>query len=267
MPTNSKQLNVLIVDDEKDACENLKFILSEYIEEPINVLGVANNTQQAEELIANLHPDAIFLDIEMPNENAFQFLERISPVNFEIVFVTAYDEYAIKAFKLNAVDYILKPISIAELGNAVKRLEERVSYKKMFQHSNDTFSDIGKQLNNKSKAIKITLKETNTIEVVEFKHILFLEAQGSYSRILFLKNDVSKEKIMSVSLSDYEELLPSDLFYRIHKSYLINRLHVNNIIRDDIGQVVINNEYTLPVSRRRLATLIEFLKNDDYNNE
>ncbi|MCF8449507.1 MAG: LytTR family DNA-binding domain-containing protein [Taibaiella sp.] len=263
MHTNSKALSVLIVDDEKDACENLKYILSEYIEEPISVMGVANSTREAEDLINKKRPDAIFLDIEMPKENAFEFLERVSPVNFEIVFVTAYDDYAIRAFKLNAVDYILKPISIPELSNAVKRLSERVSYKKLIQKPSETYNDIGRQINNRSKALKITLRETNTIEIVEFKHILFLEAHGSYSRVIFLKNDVSKEKIMSVSLSDYEELLPPDMFYRIHKSYLINRLHVNNIIRDDIGQVVVNNEFTLPVSRRRLATLIDFLKNND----
>src|ERR1700740_2529996 len=122
MPADHLSLNVLIVDDEMEACANLQHILSEYVDKEINIVGIANNTREAEAAIAKAAPAAVFLDIEMPNENAFHFLERIAPFNFEVIFVTAYDEYAVKAFKLNAVDYILKPISINELNQAVQRL-------------------------------------------------------------------------------------------------------------------------------------------------
>src|ERR1700689_5825299 len=125
MPSDNALLNVLIVDDEMEACDNLKNILMEYVDKEINIAGIANNTREAEAQINNFLPDAVFLDIEMPNENAFHFLSRISPFGFEVIFVTAYDEYAIKAFKLNAVDYILKPISIAELTAAVQKLKEK----------------------------------------------------------------------------------------------------------------------------------------------
>ncbi len=267
MSLNSGQINVLIVDDEKGACENLTNILTEYAGADINILGTANSTAEAEALIDRTQPDAVFLDIEMPNENAFQFLERISPVNFEVVFVTAYDEYAIRAFKLNAVDYLLKPISIAELVGAAKKLKERVEYKKLVSGVPASYTDIGKQVISKTKSHRITLKDANNIEVVDFKNILFVEAQGSYSKIMFLKNSATKEKIMSVSLSDYEELMPPESFYRIHKSYLINCVHVKRIIRDEVGQVVINHEFTLPVSRRRFGPLIEFLKTNDYYDD
>src|SRR5690242_15259365 len=126
MPANSKSLQVLIVDDEKKACTNLKNILLEFVDPGIVIAGIANSTAEAESLIADTTPDAIFLDIEMPTENAFHFLDRISPVNFEVIFVTAYEEYAVRAFRLNAVDYILKPISIAELKKAVQRLKDRI---------------------------------------------------------------------------------------------------------------------------------------------
>ncbi len=245
----------------------MKNLLQEFAGSDINIVGIANNTRQAEALLGRTAPDAVFLDIEMPNENAFQFLDRISPINFEVVFVTAYDEYAIRAFKLNAVDYILKPISIAELQEAVKKLKERVGYKKMMAGPTASYTDLGKMVSTKAKSQKITLKDGNNIEVVDFKNILFVEAQGSYSRVLFTKNNATKEKIMSVSLSVYEELMPEEMFYRIHKSYLINCTHVKRIIRDEIGQVVINNEFTLPVSRRRFGTLIEFLKNNDHYHE
>src|SRR4051812_32436582 len=124
MPANEKAMRVLIIDDEQEACDNLKNILSEYIDSNIHVLRTANDTIAAQWLITELNPDAIFLDIDMHNENAFEFLQRIYPYNFEIIFVTAYDEFAIKAFKLNAIDYILKPINIDELTNAIIKLRE-----------------------------------------------------------------------------------------------------------------------------------------------
>jgi two-component system, LytTR family, response regulator len=267
MSTNPGQINVLIVDDERGACENLKNILTEYAEDDICILGTANSTAEAELLIENTQPDALFLDIEMPNENAFQFLERVSPVPFEVVFVTAYDEYAIRAFKLNAVDYILKPISILELVEAVKKLKERIEYKKLMANVTTSYTDIGKQISSRAKSQRITLREANSIEMVEFKNILFVEAQGSYSKVMFLKNNAAREKVMSVSLSDYEEIMPPEMFYRIHKSYLINCVHVKRIIREEVGQVVINDEFTLPVSRRRFAPLLEFLKSNDYYDD
>lgn len=266
MNAASNEIGVVIVDDETGACENLKNLLSEYCGEGISLLGVANSTFDAERLIDKVTPDALFLDIEMPPENAFQFLERISPVNFEVVFVTAYDEYAIRAFKLNAVDYILKPISITELVDATRKLRERIEYKRLSLGGTVSYTDMGRQMASKGRMQKLTLKDAANIEVVDFRNILFFEAQGSYSRVMFMKNESVREKVMSTSLSDYEDMMPGDVFYRIHKSFLINCQHVKNIIRDDVGQVVINNEFTLPVSRRRFGALLEFLKSNDYYN-
>ena len=104
MTENIKPLKVLIVDDERKACTNLKNLLLEYVDPALNIAGMANDTREAQIQISKHEPDAVFLDIEMPNENAFQFLERVSPVDFVVIFVTAYDEYAIKAFELNGVD-------------------------------------------------------------------------------------------------------------------------------------------------------------------
>jgi len=261
-------INVLIVDDEIEACENLRNILTEFVDSDIRILGIANSTFEAEEQIARLKPDAVFLDIEMPNENAFKFLDRIAPFNFEVTFVTAYDEYALKAFRLNAVDYILKPISIPELIGAVAKLRERIKFRKVINKSKGvSYSEISGIITHKTKNQKITLKDGNNIEVVDFRNIFFIEAQGSYSRILFSKYNTVRELVMSVSLADYEEMLPTDIFYRIHKSYLINCGHVKKILRDDANQVVVHSDFTLPISRRRFAPLLEFLKNNDYYDE
>jgi two-component system, LytTR family, response regulator len=269
MTETEQIIDVLIVDDEKEACTNLKNIITEYFDDGINVAGKAHNTREAEKQISKLHPDAVFLDIEMPNENAFRFLERIAPFSFEVIFVTAFDEYAIKAFKLNAVDYILKPISIPELGQAIRKLKDKIRVKKILTENSNTLSyaDLANQLTNRVKNHKITLKDNNIVEVVDFKDIYFVEAQGSYIRVLFLKDDLVKEIIMSGSLTDYEELLPPEMFFRIHKSYVINCLHVKKIIRGEFAEAVVKENYNLPISRRRYTALIDFLKSNNYYSE
>ncbi len=264
MPSSGKPIRILIVDDEKKACTNLKNILFEFVDPGLNVVGVAYNTTEAEEQIKRLAPHAVFLDIEMPNENAFHFLERISPFSFEVIFVTAYEEYAIKAFRLNAIDYILKPISINELKNAVQKLKDRIRYKKILNEKNSSFTELADQISSKAKQHKITLKDNNNTSIVDFKDIYFIEAQGSYSRIVFLKGQFVKEMTLSNPLSDYEELLPSDQFYRIHRSYLINCAHIKQIVSDGHNSVIMKDDLPIPISRRRYASLIEFLETHDY---
>lgn len=255
-------INVLIVDDEKRACANLKNKLAGFAD--IRVLDMALNTAEAEILIRSLKPDAVFLDIQMPRENAFQFLDRIGTVDFEIIFVTAYDDYAVRAFKLNALDYILKPIDAGELSVAVHKLRERIGMNNLIRTYETSFTELSDSMLNNTRQTKVVLRSTNHSEIVAFKDIYFIEAQGSYSRILFLQNEVVREMTMSVSLSDYEEMLPSDLFYRIHKSYLINCSHVNRILTGETNYVVVKHEYTLPVSRRRFFPLKKILKNYGY---
>ncbi len=260
-------LKVVIVDDEKEACLNLESIFKDYFYNRLNVAGMAQNTKEADLLIRKSAPDAVFLDIEMPNENAFNYLARIAPFNFEVVFVTAYDEYAVKAFKLNAVDYLLKPLSINEVGLAIQKLYDKINLKFLLSENSNALTELSQQVLNKAKAHKITLRDNNIIEVVDFKDIYFVEAQGSYIRVVFLKESGVKEIIMSGSLTDYEELLPVDFFFRIHKSYLINCMHVKKIIKDEYNQVVIHENFLLPVSRRRYTPLLDFLKRNDFYNE
>lgn len=263
----SRPVSILIVDDEQEACINLKNMLDEYVGMSVDIVGMANSTRDAERMIERLKPDAILLDIEMPRENAFNFLERISPVDFEVMFVTAYDDYAIRAFKLNAVDYILKPISIKELKEAISKLIDRVRVKHVIGNGQNAFNDIASQVTGKIKGSKIILKDNNIVEVVDFKDIYFIEAQGSYFKVVFIKDNIQRDIVMSGSLTDYEELLPPELFFRIHKSYVINCMHVKRILKDGPCFVVVKPEVVLPVSRRRYPLLIEFLKNNDFNNE
>ncbi|MCW3122342.1 MAG: response regulator transcription factor [Flavipsychrobacter sp.] len=256
-------MKVLLVDDEKKACTNLKNIIREFIDPNIEIVGFAHSTKEAEIKIKQHTPDAVFFDIEMPNENAFLFLERLTHVNFEIIFVTAYDEYAVKAFRYNAIDYILKPISIEELRIAVDKLKEKITFKKIRSERTISYQQLSNDIQNKVKAQKITLKDGNGIEVVAIKDICYIEAQSSYSKILFLTTAGVKEMLLTGPLSDYEDLLPEDTFYRIHRSYLVNCSHLKKIINGDTINVLLGNNINLPVSRRRYADFLNYL---NYNN-
>lgn len=256
-------INVLIIDDEEEACDNLKNILSQYIDSNISVVGAAHNTVEGEELINKFNPDAVFLDIEMPEENAFEFLERIHPFDFDIVFITAYDEFAIKAFRLNAIDYILKPIDIDDLANAIQKLKDRIYYKHYVQ-SNARQVSVLKQISNKELQHKLTLRSLNQLEIVDFKDIYSIEGQGSYCKISFNKAGVQKEIITSFIIADYEDVLPAELFYRVHKSYLVNCLQIEKILINGSYSVVLKSNEHIPVSRRRYNDFINFLKENNF---
>lgn len=256
----SQKLRVLLVDDEPDACQNLRRILNDYVDPDIEIAGIAHNTRDAERLTQQLRPDALFLDIDMPGENAFQFLERLGEISFEVVFVTAYDAYAVRAFRLNAVDYILKPLNIDELDRTVRRLRERLA----FRHLSDSqiYGALAGQINGRKEQMQIILRDNNCAEVVTFSRLLYAEAMGSYARVVFLSPEgVEKSMVLSHSIAEYEELFPSHLFFRIHRSYLVNRTYIRELLRnEDQNAVVLYNKKSLPVSRRRYADLLVFLK-------
>ncbi len=252
-------MNAIIVDDENKACTNLEKMLKTYAGPGINIMGIANSTAEAEILINKYNPDVVFLDIEMPDENAFEFLERISPISFEIVFATAYDEFAVKAFRLNAIDYILKPLRLNDLKNAVGKIKDRLQYKSLMQRQDISYTSLYNQVSNTTGEQSITLRDLDGIEVLNFKDIYYVEAHGSYSKFVFLKDGEMRETLSSYPLSYYEELLPVNTFYRIHRSYILNCQHIKNITTD-CSQVTVSNNTTLPVSRRRFQGMLGFLK-------
>lgn len=255
----SHLIRVLLIDDEEAACVNLENIIRNYIKTPIEIVGIANDTIQAERLIHELKPDAVFIDIEMPGENAFQFLDRISPLDFEVIFVTAYDEYAMKAFKLNALDYILKPISIEELNNAVNKLCDKLTSNRILNQLG-FYRSFSQQLNDKTESTCITFRTQTSIEIVNFADIHFIEAQGSYSKVMYQTNNAQRNLTLSHPISEYEEILPKEIFFRTHKSYIVN-LNLIERITNDNGSFVTLGNVQIPVSRRRYAELVLVLNN------
>ncbi|HTN17084.1 MAG TPA: LytTR family DNA-binding domain-containing protein [Chitinophagaceae bacterium] len=255
-------IKALLLDDEPDACRNLNSILSNYWKDTIEVAGYAFNTTTAEQLITQHVPDVLFIDIEMPGENAFQFLQRIAPLSFEVIFVTAYDDYALKALKLNAVDYILKPISLEELEEAISKLCVKLERKhgKERPEPGTNYSELGEQVLNDVHADKVVLKSRNEVFVVQFKDISYIKAEGSYAHFYFTDHKQSKSVMMSYPLVDYEELLPADIFFRTHKSYLINCRYIDHINRGEQCSVSLKDGTVLPLSRRRAPSLMNFLE-------
>jgi two-component system LytT family response regulator len=254
-------MNAIIVDDENKACTNLQKMLQTYIDPSINICGIANSAAEAEALIIAYNPDVVFLDIEMPDENAFEFLDRIASINFEIIFVTAYDEFAVRAFRLNAIYYILKPIRVNDLKSAVERFKERLQYKTLVHLPHISYAELSSQVVNNVRQHSLTLRNTNGIEVLSFRDIYYIEAHGSYSKFVFIKDNNVKEILSSYALSYYEELLPANIFFRIHRSYILNCQHLKSV--NETGMAVINEHIMLPVGRRRFSLLLDFLKQNN----
>jgi two-component system LytT family response regulator len=257
--STSKQLKVVIVDDEEIACANLQQILCEYVDPEIQFCGTARDTAHAGRLITAARPDVVFLDIEMPNENAFGLLERLSPYSFEVIFITAYDKYAIQALRLNAFDYILKPISIVELTQAVNKLKEMLGVRATQPEQHVFQRSAGKGMLQENRQ-QIALRGQQQIEIVHFWDIVYLEGLGGYSKFYYYKNKELRSILMSHPILEYETVLPSDLFFRIHKSYLLNCAHVSGIQKENTPFALVGEDLRLPVSRRRYSELMQFLK-------
>jgi two-component system, LytTR family, response regulator len=257
-----RPIQAIILDDEIDACRNLAVLLDCYWGDKLVVMGIANSPAQAEQMMTQITPDVLFIDIEMPDENAFQFLERIGINSFEVIFVTAYDEYALRALKLNAVDYILKPISIEELASAISKLEEKLLLRQNadFVSANKGLPFLFEQIRNNQSASSIILKTQNETHIVAFKNIHYVQAEASYAHVYFEENHLVRSVLMSTTVGEYEELLPTSLFFRIHKTYLVNCSYVSKIIKGETYLLELKDKTQLPISRRRYHSLIAFLK-------
>jgi two-component system, LytTR family, response regulator len=254
------KINALIVDDEKEACSNLQFLLEKHFKNEINILDSVNSTKEAEKAIHLLKPNTVFLDIEMPNENAFQFLERLEKIDFEIIFITAYDEYAIKAFKLNAVDYILKPINTDDLIHSITKLKERIIYNKILSFNADAYHSLAKEIILKEAPKQIILRNNTSFEIIQLSDIVYVKAMGGYSQIFFKKNNSIQKTLMSNPIAFYEETLLNNTFYRVHRSFLINCKYIKKIHKNENLEVELNDATMIPIGRRRYTDLIQFLK-------
>ncbi len=236
------KLTAIIVDDELHGRENLKKIIENYCHE-IEILGCADSVVSAKDLV-NVHkPDVVFLDINMPVLDGFDFLNEYDDPNFMIVFVSAHEEFGINAVKAGAVDYLLKPVNIKELKQTVKKLLliKNKKIKAETVHETD----------------KLVLPASHGFNVLEIDDIIRLEAEGCYTKVIFKDG---KNTIVSRTLKDFEETIPKEKFFRIHKSHLINLKYIKDYSNISGNFITMTDGSKIEISRRRAPEFIQKIK-------
>jgi two-component system LytT family response regulator len=249
-------MRALIIDDEKKARNLLQVLLEENCPQIANI-ECADNLPNGIKLIHSFQPDIVFLDIEMPGYSGLQLLEFLTPdqINFEIIFTTAYSEYAIKAFELNAIDYLLKPLRDDQIESAVKKAISQIGK-----------SRVGERLEELKKSFKATnirkigLPVSNGVLFVEFDDIIMLEADRMYTKFITQSDgDVLISKPMKFFI---DILKDSKEFYRPHRSYLINLKHIKQYVNQDGGYIVMDNQQTVGISREKKDEFFEVLQSN-----
>lgn len=237
-------LNAIIVEDELRSRMLMKDILKDHCPD-INVIAEAEDINTARRAIETTRPQLVFMDIELKNSNSIELLNQLSNIDFEIIFTTAYDNYALKAFKFCAIDYLLKPIDISELRSAIERAAKRIAKTHI---SNYLEVMIGNMKNQNFSEHQIALPSQEGLIFVKVNDILYCGGEGAYTTVI-MKN---KKKIMaSKHLKEFEEMLVEYKFCRIHNSSLINLNEVSRYIRGEGGQVIMSDGTMLDVSRRK----------------
>ena len=245
------KIKSIIVDDEKHGRENLAGILQQYFPE-VDLVGEAESVDSAVLLIQKTIPDLVFLDIEMPKSNGFQLLERLSDFRFEVIFVTAYDNYAIKAIRFSAADYILKPINLNDLQAAVAKVAGRIQQKQENLRMKHLVYNISQPQNP-----RIGLPTGDRIEFVEVHKIVRCQGEGNYTHIYFEGN---RHLLVAKTLVEFEDLFSEFSFIRVHKTHLVNLNHVVAYLKTDGGILQLSNGDSIAVSRRRKEEVQKMLK-------
>ncbi len=234
----------VIIDDEARSREMLQNLISEYCRN-IEVVAIADSVSSGIDAIAKHSPDLLFLDIEMNKETGFDLLEQIKDIDFEVIFTTAHENYALKAFKFCAIDYLLKPINVEELQLAIEKVEKKKS-SSMFKDKFDLFMHNIKKGNSNDQRLAVSTNEG--LVFVNVSDILRCEAQGAYT-FLHLKNKT--KLVVSKNLKEYEQLLADHNFLRVHNSFIINLKEIKKYVRGDGGYVIMSDDETVDVSKRK----------------
>lgn len=237
-------VKALIVDDEPRNIRILHGLLTEYCPQ-VQVAGEAQDAESAIRLIRTEQPDLVFLDIEMPYGNGFDLLDKVMPVNFEIVFITAFNEYTLKAFKYSALDYLLKPVSIEELKAAVQKAEKRLQQKQLNQQLENLLFNLKKS---QSNLHKIAVPWMDGLIFMPVNEIIRFEAKAGYSHI-FARDQ--RKFLCSKTIKEYEDLLPEDIFYRIHNSHVINLNYIRKYHKGRGGIIEMEDGAMIEVASRR----------------
>jgi len=255
------KLTAIIVDDEEFARENLRMLLEENCPE-IDVIATSGNVSDAKKRIDELTPQVVFQDIRMPSGvEGLELIESITNKKFQVVFVTAFEEFAVRAFNSNAIHYILKPIEIDELKNAVDKLID--FYKKTEKHPENfssyiaSLEEVMSNYKSEKSPNKITINHSKGIKIVEDDEILRLEANGNCTVLFFDQKD---KYLDTRTLKIYENLLDNTKFCRIHKSHIINLSYLTDYLKDEGHVAVMKDGAKVPISREKLSDFLDQLR-------
>lgn len=247
-------IKAIIVDDELTAIRSLQWEIENFCE-GIEITDSFTNPKEAISAINYIKPDCVFLDIEMPEMDGFQLLEKLEFRGFDLIITTAYDSYALKAFKESAIDYLLKPVDTDDLIKSISKIKKN-------KNDNVLGKELTKIINSyKPKDVvnkKIALTLSRKTLFVEPDDILYCKSDGNYTEVFFSNN---KKEMISKKLKDVETMIANSQFFRIHNSYLVNTNHIKEFIKTDGHYVILEDSISLPVSRTKKKDLFEILTN------
>lgn len=254
------ELKCVIVDDEKDCRDHLRTNLAIYCPK-VTIVAEAASVQQARELLTTVEPDLVFLDIHLKDGSGFDLLECLENRNFQVIFITAFHDHAIKAFELNALDYLLKPIGSSQLGLINDKIDwfQQV-FRKPSRNTEDYLENrqvVLDHLQRGTQTEQLVIMQSQGMKLIRFDDIIYMEASGSYTIIHKTNNE---SVVASRGLRSFEKILDSQFFFRIHKSTIINVGHFQGYFFDNIGYVQLSNGERREVSRRKRQPLLDFMK-------
>lgn len=246
-----KNIRAIIVDDEANAIRNLKWEIEQFCSD-VEIIDTFINPTEAISAINYLKPDCVFLDIEMPEIDGFQLLKKLHYRDFDLVITTAFDNYAIRAFKENAIDYLLKPIDSDDLQRSVERIQKNKEKNTLGFKLTSVLESIAP----KPTQTRIALPLSGKIVFLEPKDILYCKSNGNYTEVYFENNT---KEVLSRKLKDVEEIIDNTSFFRVHHSYLVNINHIKEFVKSDGKYLVLNNKATIPISRMKKDALLNLL--------
>lgn len=244
-------LTCLIIDDEQSCVDALEIILQKKFPAEVQILATGTDPKKAYKLITQHNPDLVFLDVEMPLMNGIELLQSLPRINFQVIFTTAHQHYALQAIKMNALDYLLKPIDIDELTEAIQKCIDRKQ-----QQGADLINTFLQQLKPATSVKKISIPSNDTTQFIPVSEIIRIEAQSNYSMVYF----TSRPKLLvAKTLKEFEEQLLQYDFLRVHNSHLINMAHVIGYKNQDGGYVIMQGNDVIEISRRKKQEVLQRL--------
>jgi two-component system LytT family response regulator len=244
-------IRAIIIEDEQHNRENLLQMIAGHCPD-IEIVAVCSSAGEGRKNLLINHPDLIFLDIEMPGESGFSMLENLPQIDFEVIFVTAYDYYGIKAIKFSALDYLLKPVDANDLISAVEKAKEKILQKQENLRLRNMLANAHRSHTDKMLALSLSDK----VEFIEVASIIRCESDGNYTTFYLKKGE---KLLVSKTLKEYDELLSPYGFLRVHQSHLINLKEIKSFIKADGGYIKMKDGSSVSISRQRREMVLDIL--------